>query len=168
MNASERGNLFISHGWQFERHYWELIAWLQEEPHFSCCIPHHVMNPATESTNLKEEITQEVRSAQAVIILSGLYRKHRFWLDYTITEARNMNKPIIGVCSWRREAVPESLLKAAVMPMVAWERSSIIQAVNKILLDPKPAPPSGSSPCHNSDTVPVQTAPICNLDIFMR
>ncbi|MCW5207400.1 TIR domain-containing protein, partial [Desulfobulbus sp. US2] len=164
MNASERGTLFISHGWQFERHYWELIAWLQEEPLFSCCVPHHVMRRDTESINLKEELTQQIRPAQAVIILSGLYQKHRFWLDYTITEALNMNKPIIGVYSWRKEATPENILKATTMPMVIWDRLSIVQAVNKILLEPKPAPPSGSSPCHNSDTVPVQTAPICNLD----
>ncbi len=168
MNAKEQGTVFISHGWQFDRHYWELIAWLQEEPQFSCCVPHHVIRPDAESTNLKEELIRQIRPAQAVIILSGLYRKHRFWLDYTMTEARNMNKPIIGVCSWTKEAVPESVLKASTMPPVKWNRSSIVQAVNTILSEPIPALSLCPASCRNNGTATAQAVPGCNLDIFMR
>lgn len=96
------------------------------------------MRHDADSTNLKEKLTQQICPAQAVIILTGLYNKHRFWLDYTITEALNMNKPIIGVYSWRKEAVPESVLKATTMPMVTWDRLSIVQAAYKVLLEARP------------------------------
>ena len=133
MEAKEKGNIFIGHGWQFDRHYWELIAWLQEEPLFSCCVPQHVMDPSAESGDLKEELIQQIIPAQAVLILTGLYQKHRLWLDYTMTEASKMNKPIIGVSSWKREAAPETLLNATAIPLVAWDRASIVQAVKKVL-----------------------------------
>jgi len=139
MNVKEKGSVFISHGWQFDRHYWELIAWLQEEPYLSCCIPHHVMHPATESTDLKQELREQILPAQAVLILSGLYSKHRFWLDYTIAEARKMKKPILGVYSWKKEAVPENIASAVTVPLVLWDRSSIIQAVNNILFGMRPS-----------------------------
>lgn len=72
-----------------------------------------------------------------------------------------MNKPIIGVYSWRKEAVPERVLKVAVMPMVRWERSSIVQAVNTILFEPISAPPLCPTSSHKTDSRQLE------LGIFM-
>ena len=54
-------------------------------------------------------------------------------MDYTIFEARRMNKPIIGVTSWRREPVPLNVEKVSTVPVVGWNKAGVVQAVVNVL-----------------------------------
>lgn len=124
--------LFISHAWRYNEHYWTLVKWFNEEPHFSwsnCSIPNHDALPDKTSKGLSEGMIRQIRPAQAVIILGGMYAAHSDWIDYEINQAKTLNKIIIGVTPWGQERVPANVQNASVCPMVGWNRTSVIQAV---------------------------------------
>ncbi|MFH1095920.1 MAG: TIR domain-containing protein [Candidatus Desantisbacteria bacterium] len=124
--------IFISHAWSYNQHYWTLVHWFNEESNFSwsnCSVPSHDALPDKTSKGLSEGMTRQISPAQVVVILGGMYASYSAWIDYEISEAKRMNKVIIGVKPWGQERVPLSVQNASICPVVGWNRSSIIQAI---------------------------------------
>jgi len=127
--------LFISHAWQYNDHYWTLVNWFNKEPNFSwsnCSVPSHDALPDKTSKGLSDSMTRQIRPAQVVIILGGMYAAYSAWIDYEISEAQRMGKPIIGVRPWDQQRVPINVQNASTIPLAGWNRSSIIQAVRNL------------------------------------
>ena len=127
--------IFIGHAWQYNEHYWTLVNWFNDEPNFSwsnCSVPSHDALPDKTSKGLSAGMTRQISPAQVVIVLGGMYAAHRAWIDYEISEAQRMGKPIIGVRPWDQQRVPINVQNASTIPMVGWNRSSVIQAVRDL------------------------------------
>jgi len=128
-------NLFISHAWSYETHYNTLVTWLNEEPNFSWrnySVPSHDSCPDKTKTGLKSCLTRQINPTQGIIILAGMWAAHSEWVEYEIDEAVRLGKTIIGVRPWGQERTPVKVQNAADI-MVAWQRSSIIDAVRDLI-----------------------------------
>ena len=131
-------NLFISHAWQYNPAYHTIINWFNEEPNFSWknfSVPEHNPLLAKTSQNLMIGITNQMRPAQVIIIIAGMYAAHSGWIDYEIEEALRMNKIIIGIRPWGQERMPIKVQQAAQKNgrLVNWQRSSLIQVVRELV-----------------------------------
>lgn len=127
--------LFISHAWTYSAHYWTVVAWFNNANNFSwsnCSVPSHDFLPDKSSKGLAEGMTRQIRPAQGVIVLAGMYVAHSAWIEYEISEAQRMNKTIIGVRPWGQERVPVIVQNAA-HRMVGWNSASLIQAVRDLI-----------------------------------
>lgn len=123
--------LFISHAWSYSTHYITLVKWFNDEPNFSWTnysVPSD--DGCTEKTKsgLKACLTNQMRPAQGIIILAGMYAVHSDWIDYEIEEAVRMGKTIIGVRPWGQERMPVKIQETA-HTIVSWNSASIISAV---------------------------------------
>lgn len=125
--------LFISHAWTYSTHYITLVKWFNEEPNFSW-INYSVPSGdgCTEKTKsgLKTCLTNQMKPAQGIIVLAGMYAAHSDWIDYEIDEAIRMGKTIIGVRPWGQERMPVKIQNAA-HTIVSWNSASIISAVRE-------------------------------------
>ena len=127
--------IFISHAWQYNEHYWKIVNWFNEELNFSwsnCSVPSHDSLPDKTAKGLSAGITRQINPAQVVILLGGMYASHSGWIDYEISESKRMGKKIIGVRPWNQQMVPVSVQQASSIPMVNWNKASIIQAVRSL------------------------------------
>lgn len=127
--------IFISHAWQYDQHYWTLVSWFNDEPNFAwknCSVPSHDSLPDKTSKGLSAGMTRQISPAQVVIVLGGMYAVHSAWIDYEISEAKRMNKTIIGIAPWGQERIPLKVQNTSVCPVVRWQRASIIQAVRHL------------------------------------
>ena len=123
---------FISHAWRYNEHSWALVTWFNEEPNFAwknCSVPSHDGLPDKTSKGLSEGMTRQISPAQVVIILGGMYAARSDWIDYEISEARRMNKTIIGVAPWGQERIPRNGQNASSCPIVHWQRARVVHAV---------------------------------------
>lgn len=123
--------LFISHAWKREEHYLKIVDWFNAAPNFSWknySVPSTDALPDKTATGLKAGMTRQIKPAQGIIILAGMYAAHSGWVDYEINEAIRMEKTIIGVRPWGQERVPVNVQNAAHV-MVGWNSASVIQAV---------------------------------------
>lgn len=126
--------IFISHAWAYNEHYWKLVKWFNDEPNFSwknCSVPSHDALPDKTSKGLSEGMTRQISPAQIVILLGGMYAAHSAWIDYEISEAKRMNKTIIGVAPWNQEKIPVNVQNASICPVVRWNSASVIQTVRQ-------------------------------------
>jgi hypothetical protein len=129
-------NLFISHAWEYDDHYWKLVNWFDDEPNFdwkNYSVPSHDSCSDRTKSGLKTCLTNQMRPAQGIIILAGMYAAHSDWIDYEIDEALRMGKTIIGVKPWGQERTPVKIQDAAKDEMVNWNRSSVIQAIRDLI-----------------------------------
>ena len=125
---------FISHSWTYSNDYNTVLNWLMESNinirDYSVPIT-EPFDPMKKSL-LQEKITEQIRHASVVIILSGMYAAHSGWIDYEIDEAIRMDKPILGVRPWGQERVPTKISNNANL-MVGWNRASVVDAFKSLV-----------------------------------
>ncbi len=123
--------LFISHAWKYDSHYYDLVNWLNEASNFqwhNYSVPRHDSCSEVTSVGLTRCIQNQMKPAQCIIILAGMYSAHSDWIDFEIDEAVRMGKTIIGVKPWGQERIPTKIQNYADI-MVGWNRSSVIKTI---------------------------------------
>lgn len=123
--------LLISHSWRYSETYSTIVNWLNNAALFNWS-NHSVSADRPFETRTKkewrEELTQQIRGCNAVIVVSGMYAAYSEWIDYEIDEAIRMRKPIIGIKPWGSERIPRKIQECATV-MVGWNSASLVQAV---------------------------------------
>ena len=123
-------HIFISHAWKYNEGYYKIIEWLNDSAikysYRNYSVPEH--DPFDNDTNLKIALTNQIKPANVVLILSGMYASYSKWIDYEIDEAIRMGKYIIGVMPWGQERIPSKIQNNANI-MVGWNSNSIIDAI---------------------------------------
>lgn len=77
---------------------------------------------------LKEELKGQISPASLVIVISGMYVAHSYWIDFEIDTAVGHSKYIIGLKPWGQERVPAKVQDNADI-MVGWNKNSLINAI---------------------------------------
>lgn len=132
MSTPDTKSLFISHTWTHNQPQWKkVVDWFETEPDFqwkNCSLPDTDKLADRSSSTLSSEMSRQIASAQAVIILSDLYAANSDWIDYEISEAKRMHKFIIGVAPLDQGNAPRKLVEAADL-MVGSSRASLVGTV---------------------------------------
>ncbi|MBI5430451.1 MAG: TIR domain-containing protein [Nitrosomonadales bacterium] len=136
MSGSNTKSIFISHTWSQNQQCWKkVVGWLESDPDFAwknCSSPDTSALPDRTSKSLSEEITRQIASAQAVIILSEMYAANSDWIDYEISEAKRLRKFIIGVAPLEQGSIPHKIREASDL-MVSGHSSSLLSMVKYIV-----------------------------------
>ena len=128
-------HLFISHAWKYSDQYRTVISWLDSAPYFDYCnysVPSHnpIIDPSSYGGKkvLQDALTNQIKPASKVIILSGMYAAHSDWINFEIETAINFGKTIIGVRPRGQERIPTIITQNAEI-MVNWNSKSLIDAI---------------------------------------
>lgn len=130
-------DLFISHAWKYNDSYYRLVDMLDSAPNFkwrNYSVPEHdpVLDPddPDDQETLIEELEDQIKPVNCVLILSGMYVSHSFWIQKEIEISIDYGKPIIGIKPWGSKKVPKAVSDAA-KEIVGWNTSSIVAAIRK-------------------------------------
>jgi len=132
MPALKTRMIFVSHAWSYSQHYDKIVDWFNVTPNFSwknCSVPSTDGLPDKTAKGLKSGMTRQINPSQVVVILGGMYAAYSGWIEYEISEAKRMGKPIVGVRPWGQERIPKIVHDASWCEPVGWNRDSIINAV---------------------------------------
>lgn len=134
MPQLHRYRLFISHAWKYDSEYDKIIRFLNESPFFSYSnysVPQTNPVIANNDTALKEELRQQIRPVEVVVVLGGMYVSHSEWINFEIDYAKLLGKPILGVKPWGSERIPSAIQNNA-NEIVGWSTSSIVSAIRRL------------------------------------
>jgi len=130
-------DLFISHAWKYGGEYDRLVDLLNKAPYFrwrnySCPKHDPAIDPDSEAGKIKliQELRNQIRPVNCVIILSGMYVAYSYWIQKEINIAVEYNKPIIGVRPWGAQRVPTAVQQVA-NEIVGWNTDSIVNAIRR-------------------------------------
>lgn len=134
MPALRTYRLFISHAWRRSEHYSRVVGWLNGASNFrweNLSVPEH--DPLHDSDELDYELRNQMRPADAFLILAGMYSMRSEWIDFELSFARRIGRPIIGVRPWGAQRLPVAIQSAAI-DVVGWNGASIVNAVRQYAL----------------------------------
>lgn len=128
-----RKNVFISHAWKYNDDYYTIIKWLDASPivYHNYSVPEHDPLDAGNTRKLKDLLTEQIRHANIVIIIAGMYANYSTWIQYEIDEAVRMNKKIIAIKPRGNVYLPLAVQNAA-NKIVNWNRNSLMEAIRTI------------------------------------
>jgi hypothetical protein len=134
MPQLHRYRIFISHAWSYNADYYQLVDRLDETRNFlyaNYSVPEHDPVDAYNNTKLKEELRQQIRPVEVVIILGGMYVAASDWIQFELDFAKHLNKPILGVRPWGTVKIPKSVQDAA-DEIVGWDAPTIVSAIQRL------------------------------------
>jgi len=79
----------------------------------------------------ENDLTEQIKHAEVVIILSGLYNKYKSIIKKQVDIAKKLNKPIIVIRPYGMENVPEELEEIAA-DIVGWNAPCIGESIEDI------------------------------------
>ena len=130
-------DLFLSHAWKYNDHYYRLIEMLKDANNFyfrNYSVPIHnpLIDPNTivGKNKLISLLDKQVKPVNCVIILVGMYAAHSDWIINEVTLANNYNKPIIGIYPWGQQNIPR-FIKNTATELVGWRTNSIVDAIQR-------------------------------------
>ena len=121
-DESEIYNLFISQLTLHNDEYERFIGKLEASQDF------HWKNHSIASQTNKEELKEQIKSADVVVILSGLYSKDNNLIQQEIDIGVELNKPIVIIRPYGMENVPGSIEEVA-SEVVGWNTPCIVDAI---------------------------------------
>ena len=134
MPALKTRMIFISHAWGYSQHYDKIVEWFHDAPNFlwkNCSVPSTDGLPDKTAAGLMAGITRQINPSQVVLVLGGMYAAHSAWIEYEISEAKRMNKPIVAVKPWGQERIPKIVQDASWCEPVGWNSASVVAAVRQ-------------------------------------
>ncbi|MEI4473533.1 TIR domain-containing protein [Frigidibacter sp. MR17.24] len=127
--------LFISHAWKYSDRYNRAVRFLNDASNFkwsNYSVPESKAFVGMTSEELGEQMKRQIRPAQCVVIVSGMYVNHSAWVQYEMDFAKQIGKPILGIKRWGEQRTPQSVVNCA-DEMVAWNSASIVAAIRRLV-----------------------------------
>ncbi|TNF50504.1 MAG: nuclease [Bacteroidetes bacterium] len=133
-------DLFLSHAWGHNIHYYKLEEMLRQTPYFkwrNYSVPIHdpLINPnhPVGKSRLLGMLENQVRPVNCVLIIGGMYATYSEWIMKEIEIAQYYKKPIVGIYPWGQQRMPLVVQNAA-HEIVGWNSQSIVGAIRRISL----------------------------------
>jgi MTH538 TIR-like domain (DUF1863) len=122
--------VFISHAWDYSAEYFRVVQFLDEAPNFrweNLSVPEH--DPLA-THKLEYLLRNQMRPADVFIVIAGMYVNHSESIDFEMSFARRIGRPIIAVLPRGSMRVPVSIQRAAV-EFVGWNGLSLVRAIRQ-------------------------------------
>lgn len=134
MSTLHRYKLFISHAWKYSERYERMINFLNAAPRFiyaNHSIPEERAFGRMSIADLKEQLREQIRPVEVVIIIGGMYVAHSDWIQFEIDYAKLLGKPILGIRPRGAQVMPAAVSLAA-DEIVNWNTDSIVSAIRRL------------------------------------
>jgi hypothetical protein len=123
--------VFICHDWEYSDEYYRVCDLLNYAPNFSwrnLSVPEH--DPLDTNDMLQKNLRDQIRPADVMLVLAGMYTARSEWMDWEMAFARRIGKSIIGVRPWGNVQLPVVVQRNA-DEIVGWNTDTIVAAVRR-------------------------------------
>ena len=125
--------VFISHSWQYSNDLISLRKLLNERGYFNVSfeeVPKDQPIDSINATYIKTRLSQKIDNSDIVIGLAGMYASYSYWMEWELSKAQNLGKPIIGVIPWGQERISTTVSSKSIVD-VRWNIERIVNAIRQ-------------------------------------
>lgn len=123
--------IFICHDWEYSDEYYHICNFLDDAPNFkwqNLSVPEH--DPLDTNDKLEKNLRDQIRPADVMLVLSGMYAARSEWMDWEMKFARRIGQSIIGIMPWGNVQIPVAIQNNA-DEIVGWSSNSIVDAIRR-------------------------------------
>jgi hypothetical protein len=122
-------SVFICHDWEYSAEYRRVCKFLNGTANFrwkNRSVPEH--DPLDTDSKLRYNLRNQIRPAQVMLVLAGIYTARSIWMDWEMEFGRRIGKPIVGIAPWGNRVLPRAVQRSA-DEIVGWRETSIVDAI---------------------------------------
>lgn len=126
--------LFISHSWTYSERYNSMVSLLNNRLFFewqNYSVPESKAFVGLNANGLAEQIKNQIRPVQCVVIIGGMWTNHSDWIQFEMDFAKSIGKPILAVRPRSAKVMPQAVVNIA-DAVVNWNGDSIIAGIGQI------------------------------------
>lgn len=123
--------IFICHDWEYSDEYDRICDFLDRASNFqwqNLSVPEH--DPLDTGDMLQKNLRDQIRPADVMLVLAGMYTARSEWMDWEMEFARRIGKAIIGVRPWGNVQLPVVVQRNAT-EIVGWNTDTIVSAIRR-------------------------------------
>jgi len=123
--------VFICHDWEYSDEYYRICDFLDSAPNFAwknLSVPEH--DPLDTDDMLQKNLRDQIRPADVMLVLAGMYTARSRWMDWEMAFARRIGRHIIGVKPWGNVQLPVVVQNSA-DEIIGWNTESIVNAIRR-------------------------------------
>ncbi len=94
-------------------------------------VPEDKKFPSLSKSELKEELRQQIRPVEIVLVLAGMYVAYSDWIQFEIDFAHSLQQPILPIKPSGSQRYPDHL-EFAESDAVGWQTDSIVRAIRTL------------------------------------
>ena len=124
--------LFVTHAFESAEDYLRVFEYLESSHNFyyrNCSNPERGSSADREAQ--KEELRQQIRQAEVVIVPSGVYRQHQELVDFQLNCAKGLDKPLVVIEYFGVKQKLPVQLEALADEIVEWNEREIADAIRR-------------------------------------
>ena len=121
--------VFICHDWEYSDDYYRVCEHLDSAPNFSwrnLSVPEH--DPLDKDDKLQKNLRDQIRPADVMLVLAGMYSSRSGWMDWEMEFARRIGKSIVGIKPWGNVRLPV-VVQLNADKIVGWKTDAIVAAI---------------------------------------
>jgi MTH538 TIR-like domain (DUF1863) len=111
-----------------------MVNLLVNRPYFewtNYSVPENKAFVGLNATALAEQLRNQIRPVQCVIIIGGMWTNHSDWIQFEMDFTKSIGKPILGVRPRSAKVMPQAVVNAA-DAVVNWNSDSIVAGIRRI------------------------------------
>lgn len=124
-------SVFICHDWEYSEDYYRICDFLDQARNFdweNLSVPEH--DPLDSRDRLEYHLRNQIRPADVMLVLAGMYSARSGWMDWELQFARRIGTPIIAIRPWGSERLPQVVQDNAT-EIVGWNTGTIVDAIRR-------------------------------------
>lgn len=129
--------IFISHSWDYDEDYINLINLLQKISLFdfyNYSVPEQDPLEADSDKELMQELCEQLRGCHVLLVIANMCPNYSEWIKKEVLIARVYGKPVIGVVPRGQKRI-SSFVREYSDYLVRWNSKSIAKAILRLLAE---------------------------------
>ena len=132
--SSERNplRLYVTHAWAADDEYLRVFEFLESSRNFyyrNVTLPEN--RPAGGRDAELDALRRQIDGAEVVLALAAQYAQSAFWIDFQVTYAKSMRKPVVLLLRFGSEGALPATLAAQADETVDWNERAIVDALRR-------------------------------------
>ena len=139
MSTGRIVRLFISHSWDHDDDYIDLIKLLRKTDMFefyNYSVPEHDPLIADGDKELMQELCDQLRGCQVVLVIASMYPSYSEWIQKEVLIARVYGKPVLGIIPRGQKRI-SSFVRTYADKLVRWNSKTIAKTIIQLLKEDK-------------------------------
>lgn len=125
--------LFVTHTFEEHVDYQRVYEYLESSPNFfyvNCAAPDKVPESGGKEA-LKEELRNQIKTAEVVIVPGSMYSEQRDWITYQMDAAQAMGLPLVALEPFGGvQQLPKEVAERA-DELVGWNERMMVDAIRR-------------------------------------
>jgi hypothetical protein len=131
MSEANPIRVFVTHTFAETPDYHRVFEYMESTPNFfyrNCSAPDKAPTAGGKEA-LKEELRNQIKAAEVVVVLSALYADNEYWVTYQMDAAQALDRPLIALPVFGRAVKLPDDIVARAAAVVEWNSRQIVDAV---------------------------------------